>query len=92
MSMDYRPPLGSSTKNEIEQRTISAGEITAKELTLLYSTSDNKAVLIIKSAPGQFQGDDYTVSGDILSWNGKALESELITGDKVTIIYNKDVL
>lgn len=73
---------------EVELRTISGGESTAKQLTLASTpATSNKTQLLIKGAPSQFYGDDYTVSGATLSWNGLGLDGILTTGDKVTIIY-----
>jgi hypothetical protein len=73
---------------EVELRTITGGEETAKQLTLASTPATaNKTQLMVKSGPHQFYGDDFTVSGAVLSWNGLGLDGILLTGDKVTIMY-----
>jgi hypothetical protein len=73
---------------EVELRTITGGEETAKQLTLASAPGTaNKTQITIKGAPGQFYGDDFTVSGAVLSWNGLGLDGILLSGDKVTITY-----
>lgn len=74
---------------EIETRTISSGENTAKQLTLAFTpSSPTKVLLSIAGAPTQYYGLDYTVSGNILSWSTLALDGILTTGDNVIIEYN----
>lgn len=81
-------PSGGGGEPDVELRTITGGEETAKQLTLASTPATaNKTQLLIKGAPSQFYGDDYTVSGTTLSWNGLGLDGILLTGDKVTIIY-----
>lgn len=73
----------------VELITISAGQEAAKEVTLSASpTNVNRTLLLIKGAPNQFFGEDYTVSGNTLSWNGLGLDGILAAGDKLAIVYN----
>jgi hypothetical protein len=74
---------------EIEYRTISAGENTAKQLTLAATPgTPTEVMLAIAGAPTQVYGLDFTVSGSVLSWSGTALDGILSTGDQVLITYN----
>jgi hypothetical protein len=80
---------GSSTPLAIEYRTVTAGENTAKQLTLGATPLDpTKVILAIAGAPTQVYGTDFTVSGTTLSWNGTALDGILSTGDQLLIEYN----
>lgn len=45
-------------------------------------------ILLVKNAPNQFYGDDYTVTTNQLSWTGLGLDGILASGDKLTVIYN----
>lgn len=76
------------TDQVIENRTLSAGEITAKGLTLSYLPVDaTKVVVDVRGGPGQIYGVDYAVSGTSLSWNGYALDGQVIAGDIMRIEY-----
>lgn len=80
---------GSGTDTKVETRTISAGEETAKQLTLsALPVNSTDIVLAIRGAGTQTQGSDYTVSGATISWNGTALDGILVEGDEVYIQYN----
>lgn len=71
-----------------EYRTISAGEESAKQLTLgATPATANKTILDVRGAGAQFYTDDYTVSGAVLSWSGLGLDGVLTAGDKVRITY-----
>lgn len=79
---------GGSSLN-IEYRTVTSGENTAKQLTLAMTPSQPTLVILgIASAPTQVYGTDFTVSGNILSWSGTALDGILSTGDQLLIEYN----
>jgi hypothetical protein len=76
------------TDQIVETRTISAGEITAKGLTLTATPVDpTKVIVDIRSAPGQMYGIDYAVSGTTLSWNGYALDGVVTAGVIMRIVY-----
>lgn len=73
---------------EVEQRTITSGENTAKQLTLASSpVTPSKVILSVAGLPDQFYGDDYIVTGAILDWNGLGLDGVLTTGNEVRIMY-----
>lgn len=73
---------------KVEFRTLSAGEITAKQLTLGFTPSSPSEVMLDLIGGGaQFYGDDYTVSGSVLSWSSLSLDGLLTAGDKIRISY-----
>lgn len=53
-------------------------------------TAPDQAVLIIRGAPGTYQGDtaDFVLnSAGLLNWSGRALDGVLESGDQLTVIY-----
>lgn len=74
-----------------EERQISAGEATAKALTLT-STPKNvtNTILIPQGGTAQNYGIDFVVVGASLSWSGLGLDSLLTAGDVVTIIHDQE--
>lgn len=72
----------------VELRTITSDEALAKSLTLTSApVFPAKTQVTIKSAGGQFYGDDFTVTGSTLSWLGLGLDGLIESGDKFTITY-----
>jgi hypothetical protein len=80
--------LGSTVTPKTEYRTLSAGEITAKQITLAF-TPDAPAEVCLDVIGGgpQFYTDDFSVSSNILSWAGTPLDGLLIAGDKLRVSY-----
>lgn len=75
-------------KNE-SNRLISAGEATAKAFTLAATPKNaSRTRLIPLDGVEQEFGVDFTVVGASLSWGGLGLDGVLLSGDKVTIIYD----
>lgn len=71
-----------------EYRTLTAGEITAKQISLVQTPAATGEVLLDLIGGGaQFYGDDFVVSGSTLSWNGLSLDGLLSTGDKLRVGY-----
>ena len=72
-----------------EYRTISAGEATAKQLTLAFTPAVPSEVLVDPKGGGaQFYSDDFTVSVNILDWSGLGMDSfPIVAGDKLRITY-----
>ncbi len=74
----------------IEQRTITAGEITAKKLTLASTPADTAQLLmtVVEGGP-QNNGVDYTVttSPDELSWSALGLDGVIAANDVVVLTY-----
>lgn len=72
----------------VEVRILTLAEATAKEITLTQTPTDPaKVTLDLIGGTSQQVGQDFSVSGDVLSWNGLALETVLEEGDKLRIIY-----
>jgi hypothetical protein len=70
-------------------KPLSAGEITAKAITLLQApTSASKTRLFVEGAPTQVYGVDFTVSGTTLSWSGLGLDGVLVENDNIFVTYN----
>jgi hypothetical protein len=80
--------VSASVTPRTEYRTVTALEATNKQLTLANtpSTSSETHLDVIGGGP-QFYGDDFSVSGSTLSWNGLGLDGLLATGDKLRIAY-----
>jgi hypothetical protein len=75
-----------STK--VEYRTITAGEASNKELTLIESPkSASEVMLDIISGGPMFYGSDFSVLGLVLTWDGLGLDGLLASGDRVRIVY-----
>lgn len=71
-----------------EYRTLTGGEITAKQLTLSGTPASPTNVLLdIIGGTAQEYSVDFTVSGTTLSWNGLGLDGLLTAGDKLRIHY-----
>ena len=75
---------------QVEYRTISGGEATAKSLTLS-ATPLSAANVMVDMVQGSAQeySVDFTVSGTTLSWSGLGLDLivGLVAGDKLRIQY-----
>jgi hypothetical protein len=71
-----------------EYRTITVGEAAAMQLTLANTPNDpTKVMLDFIGGTSQEYGVDYSVTGNVLTWNGYALQSVLDTGDRIRILY-----
>lgn len=72
----------------VEYVTLSGAQIASAEINLMHTPmTANQVTLDIISGSAQVFGDDYTVSGSVLSWSGKSLESLLVEGDKLRVQY-----
>lgn len=75
---------------QVEYRTITGGEATAKSLTLI-ATPISAANVMVDMIQGSAQeySSDFTVSGTTLSWSGLGLDLivGLVAGDKLRIQY-----
>ena len=77
-------------KTVTEIFTLSAGDITAKQITLTNTPTDNSLVrMVVIDGVEQENGADFSVSGTTVSWNGLGLDGILITGDKLIFGFNK---
>jgi hypothetical protein len=82
------PPPVISGVWKTEYRTLTAGEVTAKAITLAQTPAASGEVMLdIAGGGAQFYGDDFVVSVATLSWNGLALDGILTAGDKLRVSY-----
>lgn len=73
---------------EVEYRTLSAGEITAKQLTLTSTpVTGSKVIVDIIGGGPQVYNVDYTVAGAVLSWPGYGLDGLISAGDILRVQY-----
>jgi len=76
------------TDQIVENRTITAGEITAKQLTLTNIPAYPSEVMVdVRSGSTQIYNVDFAISGSTLSWNGYSLDGQIIAGSMVRIQY-----
>jgi hypothetical protein len=82
------PPFVPSGVEQVEYRTITGGEETAKQLTLIATPASAAKVMVDAIGGGaQEYSVDYTVSGAVLDWSGYGLDGILVAGDKLRIHY-----
>lgn len=82
------PPSSIDDNVFVELRTLTNAEATNRELTLTATPTDaTKVILDIVGGTPQVPGDDFQVTGAILSWNGLALETILEENDNIRITY-----
>lgn len=73
---------------QVEYRTISGAENTAKAIVLSGSPASPTGTLLdIIGGGAQEYTVDFSVSGSTLSWNGLGLDGVLTTGDKLRVVY-----
>lgn len=73
---------------EIEYFILDATDISNKYVTLSYSpTSVSGVSLDVIAGCAQFYGDDYTVSGTQVGWDGLGLDGLLEVSDELRIMY-----
>lgn len=83
---------GSATGSEtaVEYFTLDSAQITAKEIVLLNTpTPANQTMMDVISCGPQFYNDDFVVTGNVLSWDGKPLQAVLSIGDRIRVQYRK---
>ena len=84
--------LGSGGGNQtvVQYFTLTPGQIASSSVTLTYSPSPaNQTALDIISNGPQYYSDDFTVSGNVLSWSGKPIDGLLAIGDRIRVQYIK---
>lgn len=76
------------TQYKVEIFTLSAGQIAAKEVTLA-STPNDPNIVILDPIDGirQDPGIAFSVTGDVLSWDGFSLDGILEENDKIIVTY-----
>lgn len=81
-------PLGGTGQGPVEQFTLTATNITNKNVQLTISPEVPSAVLLFpEGGIVQRYGVDYTISGDILSWDGLGLDNFLEEGEFLIVKY-----
>jgi hypothetical protein len=81
------PPVPTGAFN-LEYRTLTSGEISAKSLTLLNAPfSANLTIVDLIGGSPQIFNVDFTVAGTSLSWTGLGLDGILSSGDILRVQY-----
>lgn len=79
---------GGTVQAETQYFTLSAGDITAKKVTLAAApVGANKTLLDVVGGTAQEYGVDFNVIGADVSWSGLALDGVLTAGDKLRVHY-----
>lgn len=97
MGITYNPIEGifdfkgnSSVSGNIKTDNIqlNAAQVANKQVTLSQTPIEATQVLLdIPSGVTQVYGPDFSVSGNILTWNGLGLETILEINDRLRIVY-----
>lgn len=94
--MSYRPyadivsdsVAAVASVSKVEKFVLSGTDISNKYVTLSASpATPSDTLLMVKSAPSQYYGDDFTVIGSQLSWSSLGLDGILASGDELTVVY-----
>lgn len=81
---------GGGNQTVVQYFTLTSGQIASASVTLTYSPSPaNQTTLDIISNGPQYYADDFTVSGNVLSWSGKPIDGLLVAGDRIRVQYIK---
>lgn len=81
---------GGGNQTVVQYFTLTSGQISSSSVTLTYSPSPaNQTALDIISNGPQYYSDDFTVSGNVLSWSGKPIDGLLAIGDRIRVQYIK---
>ena len=68
--------------------TLTGTDITNKNVTLTEAPTTPAKTRVTVGGVEQTYGDDFTVSGTTLNWNGLGMDGLVETGDKLIITYN----
>ena len=81
------PPTPSGIQ-QVEYRTVTAGEESAKAMTLAaLPSSPAKVMLDLIGGTAQIYNTDFVVTGSTLSWSGLGLDGLIASGDVVRVMY-----
>lgn len=73
---------------KVEQHLVDLGQLVSKEIELSeIPTHPTMTLVQIEGAGPTFYGVDFTVSGNVLTWNSLRLDGLLGLNDRVQIIY-----
>jgi hypothetical protein len=67
--------------------TLTPAQIAAKSVTLPQTPLPNTAIILPANGIPQLCGVDFSVSGNILSWNSQPFEDVAQAGDNIKILY-----
>lgn len=93
---DATDPQDALTKKQLDNTvfvksetvTITAGMVSAKQFSLVGTPKSGQGILLVpQEGVPQIEGIDYTVSGQIISWNGLGLDGVIEDGDVIEIYY-----
>jgi hypothetical protein len=74
----------------VEYKTLNDDEIANRSITLEHApASEIDVTLDLVGGGAQVLGDDFTVTGDVISWDGLPLQDILSIGDKLRVSYSK---
>jgi hypothetical protein len=84
--LNYNNNESLDQKLRLEYRTLTGGEITAKQLTLAF-TPASAVIFDVITGVAQQETVDFSVTGNIISWSGLALDGVLTAGDVLRLQY-----
>lgn len=74
----------------VDEFTLSAGDITAKQVTLSSTPQDETtSYMLVDGGTSQHYGSAFTISGTTVDWTGLELDGLLEAGDRIFIAYNR---
>lgn len=80
--------VGGGNSVQIESRTVTAGEATAKQLTLGSAPASATNVSVAFGGVVQFVAVDFSVTGAVLDWNALGMDTiGVVAGDQLVITY-----
>ena len=80
--------LPSVSQYNVEYPVLGSGDIAAKQITLGHTPAvPAKVVVDVIGGTGQIYSTDFVVTGNILSWNGRGLDTQVFVGTILRITY-----
>ena len=74
----------------VEYQTLDSDQITSRSITLEHTPASAVDVTLdLVGGGAQVLGEDFTVTGDVISWDGLPLQDILSIGDKLRVSYSK---
>jgi hypothetical protein len=80
-------PIRPSGALRVDYIPVTSDILSAKQVSLSGSPASPDKVLVDAGGVDQIYSVDYTVSGNIISWNSRGLETVLSVGDIIRIQY-----
>lgn len=80
--------INENQQQAVDILTLNSGDISAQQVTLSQTpTTPSDVILNVVGGPEQEFGVDYTVTDNVLSWNGFTLAGILVSGDTLIVQY-----